>query len=292
MAKLTVEHFEASGKWDPEKWIIDNDPLTNKNPVSDMVIERETDGRLTLSVGLDAQYYKSDPARLRQTVVDLLEGNNIANFEIKQSSHRNLSTIKIRGAEAGDLTRLIGALSSSVDKEDRTTAYGIIDKSVAIEVADLEVEEIFGETGAFSINRIPLSGHDKEYLDYESNIPGSAVTLLEQDGESASIDGKDVTAEKTNIVFDAGSKSQIIKALRDVNADFVDGKEVLRVNEPIHEVANALSRAGLLPKNANKIIAKEFAEIRTEFTRVGDVDIEKERILTARLAAKPANNLQ
>lgn len=286
MAKLTMEHFEATSKWEPEKWIIDNDPLTNKNPVSDMVIERESDGRLMISVGLDAEYYNGDPARLRQTVTDLLDGNNITNYEIEQSSHRNLSSLRIKGAEAGDLTRLIGAFSSSVDKEDRSTAYSIIDKSVAIEVADIE-RDIFGETGAFSVNRIPLSDHGMEYLDYESNIPGSAVTMLQQDGQKASVDGKDVTAERTNIVFDSESKSQIIKALRDVNADFVDGKEVIRVNEPIHEVANALSRAGLLPKSANGAIAKEFAEVRSEFTRVGDVQLETERILAARATMKP-----
>ncbi len=270
MAKLTMEHFEAEGKWEPEKWIIDNDPLMNKNPVTDFIIEKETDGRLSLTIGLDAEHYRNDPAALRQTVTDLLDGNNISGYKIEQSSHRNLSSIKLRNVTPGDLTRVAGALSASVDKGNGSTAYNLIDPKTALQVADLEIEAL-GPTGAYSLDSVKATEGEIDYLDYESNIPGAAVKSIQQDGLSAEIDGKYVKQEITGIAFEAGNKSDIVAALEKGGLSFTAGKEIIRCEEPFAKVSQVLANAGLIPKAANTDIQTKLASMKQNFVTAAAV---------------------
>lgn len=298
--KLEMDHVEPQAKafdkgWEGEQWHIDTDASTNKTSVSGFGIERFNDGRLTMTVGFDSQFSSGDRAALVENVRQLMDGNldpdsdNAINYEVESSAHERMFSLKITGATPGDLARVAGALSSSVDLGQGATSYGLIDKSIAIQVADLETEAL-GETEAFSVNRVPFENQGQDYLDYESNIPGSAVTMLQQDGQSAALAGISVTAEKTRIIFNPADKSDIVRALRSTNLDFNAGNAVIEVNEPIHEVADTLKKSGLLPEDANAQIAKEFAEVRTEFTRVSEVEDDAPRahaVLAAKAAIKP-----
>lgn len=289
-----MKKFEGD-KHNPDSYHIEHGDFSTKKALSGFSIEESGASRpdapkYNYSVSFDLSKgglpsSENDPDRLKQTVTNLLDAASIENYEFKRSINGRDFSVEVKGAEAGMLTKVAGALSSNVNLEDGKTIHAVIDKDVAIRIADLEAEATGQDVDAYSITRDEFSEPGVEYVTYSSNIPGSAVTAVQQDGQSAAIAGQKVRAEKTRILIDPASKSAVAKALRDVNADFTAGQGVIQVNDPIHEVSKALTLAGLLPQSAGAKIATEFAEVRSSFARVSEVRDDTPRAMAV-LSAK------
>lgn len=279
-SQLNVHHDEGN-KWNPESWNISWDDAVSPRPVTDFLLERNINGRLSATIAFDKQYSRGN---LEQRAANLIDQGNIFRYEIKQSPHPNLFTLHINDAQPGDLAKMAGALATDADLGQGRTEYALLDKETAIELADIE-HNILGES-AFGVVRERLSNHQKDYLTYINHIPGAIVTKLEQDGVSAEIDGKAVSAEKTNIFCEPGNESPILAALQKLNADFQQ-EGAIRVNEPIHEVSRALMIAGLIPETASAKLNEVFPEIRPTFARVSDVGAD----MASNIPAGPAKTL-
>ena len=262
--KLEAHHSESTNKWEAESWNISHGDITTKSPVSNFSIERYNDGRLSMTIGLDSEHFSGDRQDLHERVSVLMEAAGVEGVEFKTSSHPRLSSVRIAKAEAGDLTRMAGALSSDADLGKGNTAYSIIENNLAVQIADIESEAL-GEPIGFSIDHTEIDGHQHTYLGANIDIPGAIVERLEQDGTKAEFNGNEISLERTNVFFDAGNISKVTKVLNAAGMEFEKGNGVVRLDQPISKVANVLTEAALLPKGANAEIQKEFADLRPEF---------------------------
>ncbi len=264
VVKLEAHHSESTNKWEAESWNISHGDITTKSPVSNFSIERHNDGRLSMSIGLDSEHFRGDRQDLHERVSGLMEAAGVEGVEFKTSSHPRLSSVRIATAEAGDLTRMAGALSSDADLGKGSTAYSIIEKNLAVQIADIEGEAL-GEPSGFSIDRTDIEGHQHTYFGANIDIPGALVERIEQDGSSAEFEGNIISLERTNIYFGKENASQVTKVIKQAGLEFEKGEGVIRLDQPISKVAEVLTNAVLLPKAANSEIQREFADLRPEF---------------------------
>lgn len=282
MVKLVMEHFEGD-KWNPSSHYIEYGDFSTKNPVQGFSIEEsarstEDNPLFNYTIGFEAGKGGSTPTDRKQLVdqvTNLLNGAGIEDFKIEGSSHDRTFSVEIKGVKAGELTRVAGALSTNVDLGQGTTEYALIDKDVAVRAVDLEAEATGLDVDAYSLDKIELNSGN-EYMSYESNIAGSTIQALQQDGQQAGFDidgvGHNVTLEKTNVVFRDGVTSAVSTTFMNAGLIFERANGMLRVNSPIADVAQVLSQQNLIPQSANAAIQKEFATLRPDFHYVASRD--------------------
>lgn len=272
---LQTENFPAESKWETDSTVVEHGDFSTASALKSFTVEQtmatkgQDEPRYNASAHFDLSggnlpRSQQDPVRLRENITNLLEGAGIENFEFDGSVNGRDFSVRIKDAEPGVLTRLTGALSTSVDMGNGATAYALIDKDVATRMVDIEAQAIGQDIEAYTFDEFELT-EGGSYISYETGITGAVVQAVQQDGQMAEHDGEDATVAKTNVLTSDGSRSEVARVLKAAGFEPELGEDKVSVDAPITDVTKALAAADMIPASANSEVQTRLASLRDQF---------------------------
>ncbi len=252
---LTLETVEPTNKFQPKTHFIENN--SGDSVVSSFSIGVTPQDKINVSIGFNALQHQTGVDHLKQTIADLLADRN---YEIEAESGGEFF-LTFKDVDVGDLTAIVGTLSQSVDLGQGKTAYAVLDKKIVLDLAEIE-QEILEGADLFSVKRSESYDGDKQYIDYNSNIPGALVSTVKQDSRQAEGNGEPISFETTNIYLGDDPLGLVKGSIQKAGLDFNSNDSMIAVDGTIKEVSQALANIGAIPAAAVESIESQFDELR------------------------------